>query len=77
MVVRQTLAIHGYKREGSSYRLGGTEREARRVCRATIPCPLLPEAFGGAEEVTEGTGELAGLLKEVQVEVGHSYVLLG
>ena len=41
MVVRQTLATRGYKRVGPSHRLGGTEREARRVCSATIPPCLL------------------------------------
>ena len=40
-------------------------------------CSLLPEAFGGAEEVAEGAGELAGLLQEVQVEVGDGDVLFG
>ena len=41
------------------------------------PCFLLPEAFRGAEEVAEGAGELTGLLKDIQVEVGHGDVLLG
>ena len=37
---------------------------------------LFPESFRGAEEMAEGTGELTGFLKEVQVEIGHGDVLL-
>ena len=34
---QRTLATRGHKREGPAVRLGGTEREARRVRRGNLP----------------------------------------